>query len=126
MIEQKGNPTNSREIVFELIPIMRLSCHICEGSYEKEFVLCEVTEGEYRGTRVCRTCIEKGDFDTRLEEKAKRLEEQVVYTRSMIGRLKVPTPYKFQQMWEKTENEIKEDYERSKREREEEEELVVF
>ena len=41
--------------------------------------------------RVCEHCLQAGHIDERLATHAQQLEEQAQKTRSLIGRLKVPT-----------------------------------
>jgi len=123
----KGKPTKTKDIVFDLVEsnfYTRRDCHICGSLTEKDYVLCEVTEGEYKGLRVCPRCIKARDFNTRLEETAKRLEQEVSFTRSLIGRLKVPTIDEFNQLTEEIDNKIIEQYEREKINRVEDEETT--
>ena len=69
----------------------RRYCHICVGMTEKDEILCEVTEGEHKGTRACPRCLEYRGFDKRLEATAQELEKEAEYTRSLIGRLEIPS-----------------------------------
>ncbi len=97
------NLETTKNIVFELIKssfLTRRHCHVCGGNTEKDLVLCEVTEGEYKGTRVCPRCIESRDFDQRLEKNSKKIERELEFTLSMIGRLKTPTIDEFNDMRE--------------------------
>ena len=84
----------TKEIKFNLIKsdsLIRQHCHICGCRGEREYIWCQVTEGEYKGTRVCTRCIKNRDFDEVIEKNAQSLEREVEYTRSMIGRLEIPS-----------------------------------
>jgi hypothetical protein len=70
--------------------LTRWHCHVCGGHTEKVPILAE--GGDARGTiRVGERCLETGDLDARLEEHAKWLDEEAARTRTMIGRLRVPS-----------------------------------
>ncbi len=77
----------------------RWPCTVCGGCTEKVAILAEGTQqfsddGEVRTVRVCETCLEGGDglgIDARLELRARGLKGQAALTRSLIGRLNVPT-----------------------------------
>ena len=43
------------------------------------------------GLRVCERCLQRGDIDGHLEQRALALEEQAKKARALIGRLRVPT-----------------------------------
>ena len=77
----------------------RYPCTVCGGCTEKVGILAEGTQrlsddGESRTVRVCESCLEGRDglgIDARLDLHARALEGEVALTRSLIGRLKVPT-----------------------------------
>jgi len=84
------------KIRFSFVPTnfyTRWPCHVCGGWTEKDGVLCEVTEGPYTGLRVCAQCLKagQGKVDERLTAHIERLEEYAAQTRSLIGRLELPT-----------------------------------
>lgn len=85
---------SSDKIIVSLVSsnfLTRWPCHVCGGHTEKVSILAEVTEGEYKGFRVCETCLETRDFDKKLVETAERLEQQSVELRELVGRLEVPS-----------------------------------
>jgi hypothetical protein len=111
----KGKSTKSNDIVFDLIDscfLTRRYCHICGGMTEKDYVSCEVTEGEYEGVRICPRCIESRDLDKQLKKTAKELEKEAEFTRSMIGRLSVPKIDEFNQLNWEIDKRIAEQYKR--------------
>ncbi len=65
----------------------RWPCHVCGGCTEKVAVLAEGPEG----LRVCESCLQAGDIDARLEAQAAALDAGARMTRSLIGRLQVPS-----------------------------------
>jgi hypothetical protein len=65
----------------------RWPCRVCGGHTEKVGVLAEGPGG----IRVCEKCLKAGDIDARLERHAAELEEIASLTRSLVGRLQVPT-----------------------------------
>jgi hypothetical protein len=72
----------------------RWPCHVCGGCTEKVSVLCEVeTEGDWKGLRVCETCLEAGQakIDERLQAQIASLESQAAELRTLVGRLVVPS-----------------------------------
>ena len=62
-------------------------CSVCLGCTEKVEVLAEGPGG----LRVCERCLQRGDIDGHLEQRALALEEQAKKARALIGRLRVPT-----------------------------------
>ena len=66
----------------------RLPCTVCGGWTEKNLVAAEAREA---WLRVCESCLEAGDIDTRLQRHADALERQAVQLRSLVGHLRVPT-----------------------------------
>jgi hypothetical protein len=66
-------------------------CHVCGRMRDKAPILAEVRKGEFKGFRVCGTCIKKRNFDQKLLEHAGRLEKFGQKLRALIGRLDVPT-----------------------------------
>ena len=75
----------------------RWPCHACGGNTEKVSILAEVISGPHKGFRVCESCITDRNFDTSLLKFAERLESQAAATRSLIGRLDVPSEDEWQQ-----------------------------
>jgi hypothetical protein len=72
----------------------RYPCHICGGTTDKVAVLAEVeTEGDWKGLRVCETCLEAGQdkIDERLQAQIAALESQAAELRPLVGRVVVPT-----------------------------------
>ena len=63
-------------------------CTVCGGQTSGVNVLNESPDGT---VRVCEHCLQAGHIDERLAMHAQQLEEQAQKTRSLIGRLKVPT-----------------------------------
>jgi ribosome-binding protein aMBF1 (putative translation factor) len=63
-------------------------CTVCGGQTSGVNVLNESPDGT---VRVCEHCLQAGHIDERLAIHAQQLEEQAQKTRSLIGRLKVPT-----------------------------------
>lgn len=85
---------SSDKIVVSLVAsnfLTRWPCHVCGGHTDKVSILAEVTDGPYAGFRVCETCLKTRDFDKKLIEHAKRLEEQSAELRKLVGCLEVPT-----------------------------------
>ena len=82
------------KIVFELVEtnyLTRWRCHICGGCTEKEPILCEVKSGEYKGTRVCESCLKCGHFDDHIRAQIESLERYAESLKSMLGRIQAPT-----------------------------------
>jgi hypothetical protein len=78
--------------------LTRWHCHTCGGWTEKDPVLAEgkqdLPNNEYRIVRVCDQCLKGAEglsIDQRLENFVRVLEDEVKFTRAMIGRLQVPT-----------------------------------
>lgn len=69
----------------------RWHCHVCGGCTEKDAVLCEGNGAKEGTIRVCPECLKAGNIDARLEETAQMYERWAAETRSLIGRLVVPT-----------------------------------
>jgi hypothetical protein len=67
--------------------LTRWPCTVCGGCTEKVAVL---TEGP-GNIRACEGCLKCGDIDGHLERRAAQLENEARLTRSLIGRLKVPS-----------------------------------
>ena len=67
--------------------LTRRPCSVCLGCTEKVEVLAEGPGG----LRVCERCLQRGDIDAHLEQRALALEEQAKKARALIGRLRVPT-----------------------------------
>ena len=69
----------------------RWPCTVCGSQTEKTAVLAS---GENMKIIVCERCLEGGDgigIDDRLELHARSLENEAVYIRNLVGRLRVPT-----------------------------------
>jgi hypothetical protein len=97
--------------------LTRWPCTVCGGVTEKVAILCEgfddgtehintvsspnpvanLFRGQVRNNiRVCERCLEAGDIDGRLQQRAAELEDIAAWLRSLIGRLKVPTHAEWQ------------------------------
>ena len=63
-------------------------CSVCGGHTRSVNVLTESLDGT---VRVCEHCLKDGQIDQRLATHAQRLEDEAQKTRSLIGRLKVPS-----------------------------------
>ncbi len=90
------------KIVFELVQtycFTRYPCHICGGCTEKVDILCEVTDGEFKGLRICECCLEAGKekVDERLKAQIKSLEGRLSELKSFAGRLEFPTYAKWEE-----------------------------
>ncbi len=86
----------NEKIVFEFVQtnfFTRNACHICGGYTDKVEILCEVTDGEFKGLRICECCLEAGKekVDERLKAQIKSLENQLSELKSFAGRLVFPT-----------------------------------
>ena len=90
-------PKKNDAIEMKLTPTWvhtRWPCHVCGGRTERVGVLVEgriKLGGEDFTLRVCEQCLEAADIDGRLAEYAAWLSRQAIITRSLIGRLRVPT-----------------------------------
>ncbi len=103
MTDRPNCPAETTEpISIELVEtsfFTRYPCTVCGGCTEKVAILAEGTlrlsdDGESMTVRVCESCLEGGDglgIDARLDSHARALEGEATLTRSLIGRLKVPT-----------------------------------
>jgi len=76
----------------------RWHCNLCGGTTEKVTILCEVTEGKFKGFRVCERCIAKHDGDSasidaalrnRAAEIIRDAAEEVRVLFDLAGRLEV-------------------------------------
>jgi hypothetical protein len=63
-------------------------CTVCGGHTGGVNVLTESLDGT---VRLCEHCLKDGKVDERLAMHAQRLDEEAQKTRSLIGRLKVPS-----------------------------------
>ena len=63
-------------------------CSVCGGHTKGVNVLTQSLDGT---VRVCEKCLKEGQIDERLAKHAQRLEEEALKTRSLIGRIKVPS-----------------------------------
>lgn len=71
--------------------LTRYECHVCGGNTDKNLVLCEVTQGPYKGLRVCETCLREGNIEERIARHAYELEQAAEELWRLSGRLVVPT-----------------------------------
>jgi hypothetical protein len=78
--------------------LRRWHCHLCGSTTEKVAMLCEVSEGDFKGFRVCERCIEKHDGDStsvdaalrnRAAEIVRETAEEVQVLLDLVGRLEV-------------------------------------
>ncbi len=91
---REENIMQKDKIVFELVTtnvMKQWPCNVCGGYTEDVPILAEVSDGQHKGLRICETCIENGNHDKMLFEYAEHLERTAQYTRSLIGRLVVPS-----------------------------------
>lgn len=104
---------NEEKIIFELVEtnfLTRWPCHICGGCTEKEPILCEVKSGEYKGTRVCESCLKCGHFDDHIRAQIESLEKYAESLKSMIGRIQAPTYEQWEAAMEAYEQRWREDH----------------
>lgn len=85
----------------------RYPCHICGGVTEKDVIIVEVLEGEFKGLRICPFCLESGDTDGRLQKHIDRLLSEAEELRSLMGRIEAPTYQEWQKKTEEHEREWK-------------------
>ena len=69
----------------------RWPCHICGGTTEKDEILIEVLEGEWKGLRVCPFCLQSKDIDGRLQKNIDRMRAEAEELRSLLGCIDAPT-----------------------------------
>ena len=91
----------------------RWNCHVCGGNTEKVAILVEVLEGEWKGFRVCETCVKERDFDRKLIMHAEELEGFASNLRSLVGRLEVPTLEQYDARCREYDEEWERDFQKS-------------
>ncbi len=108
----KPKPTTIKVELVETNFLTRWPCTVCGGCTEKVPILAESKTGE----RVCESCLRAGNIDERLEQYALVLDTAVdtaaAATRSLIGRLSVPTYAEWQARCEQHDREWREAYEK--------------
>ena len=109
----KPKPTTIKVELVETNFLTRWPCTVCGGCTEKVPILAESKTGE----RVCESCLRAGNIDERLEQYAlvldTALDTAAAATRSLIGRLSVPTFAEWQARCEQHDREWREDYEKA-------------
>lgn len=93
---------NEEKIVFELVEtnfLTRWPCNICGGCTEKDPILCEVKSGEYKGMRICTSCLTCGNYDDNIRAQIDDHERYIKLLKSMLGRIEAPT---YDQWWDAT------------------------
>lgn len=112
VVNFKPKPPTIKVELVETNFLTRWPCTVCGGCTEKVPILAESKTGE----RVCESCLRAGNIDERLEQYALVLDTAVdtaaAATRSLIGRLSVPTYAEWQARYEQYEREWKESYEK--------------
>ena len=113
VINFKPKPTTIKVELVETNFLTRWPCTVCGGCTEKVPILAESKTGE----RVCESCLRAGNIDERLEQYALVLDTAVdtaaAATRSLIGRLSVPTYEEWQARCEQHDREWREGYEKA-------------
>ena len=80
-------------VIVKLVPTWfdaRRPCHACGGYTDRVSVLAEVEEGDYRGFRVCETCLKEGNVAKRIKRHAAALEREARDLWDLADRLVVP------------------------------------
>jgi hypothetical protein len=65
-------------------------CTVC-GEQAHSEVLCEGHAESGELIRVCETCLEAGDIDSRLQQHAAEVDKFAAYLRGLVGTIKAPS-----------------------------------